>query len=120
MVITLSEDEERMLARHAAAQNLTPEQALRQLISSPPPQRRAWTEQELRQLRDPRNAPRDLAVALGRSVQAVSQRRHQLAYEEDIIELKRTLPGFRYAEKRDAKRRAGLASPPYPLPADPA
>lgn len=82
MVITLSDDEERMLSRFAAAQNLTPRQALDQLLSSPVPQRRRWTPDELEMLRNPANSPRSLAKALNRSANAISVRRALLRKED--------------------------------------
>jgi hypothetical protein len=89
MVTQLSQDQERLLARHAAARNLTPEQALQALLDAPTPQRRPWTDQELAYLRDPHNRPRDIARKTGRSTTSISVRRNQLAHDENLPQLLR-------------------------------
>lgn len=86
---TLTPDQERLLSRHAAARNCTPAEALNALLESNPPQRRPWTPEELDLLRNPRNAPRDIARRTGRSSTAISVRRNQLAHEENIPALLR-------------------------------
>lgn len=89
MVTALSQDQERLLARHAAARNTTPALALQALLESSPPQRRPWTPEELAYLRDPRNSPRDIARITGRSATAISVRRNQLAHDENLPRLLR-------------------------------
>lgn len=88
-MVTLTEDQERMLAQHAAARNCSPAQALQALLSQPMPRKRAWSPTELDYLRDPRNSPRNIAALTGRSVSSVSVRRHQLAKEENLPALMR-------------------------------
>jgi hypothetical protein len=90
---TLTPEQERGLIRHAAALRTTLPEALDILLTAPPaPNRRLWTPEELQLLRNPANRPKDIARTTGRTVTAVSNRRSQLAREENIPELLRTPP----------------------------
>jgi len=87
---TLTPEQERGLIRHAAALRVTLPEALDILLTAEPsPNRRLWTEDELQLLRNPRNAPRDIARRTGRTVTAVSNRRSQLARDENRSDLQR-------------------------------
>lgn len=89
VTLTLTEDQERRLAAHATARNMSLPDALQDLLDAEPPQRRAWTPEELDYLRDPRNSPRSIAAWTNRSVTSVSVRRSQLAKAENITALQR-------------------------------
>jgi hypothetical protein len=93
MVITLTPEQERGLIRHAAALRTTLPEALNILLTAEPQaNRRIWTPEELAYLRDPRNRPKDIARKTGRTVTAVSNRRSQLARDENRPELRRKGP----------------------------
>lgn len=81
-MIQLSPPQLRRLTLHAAARNLTPEEALQVLLDTPLPAplraRRPWTAEELQMLANPRNSPRDLAVRTGRTRAAISNKRHKM------------------------------------------
>jgi hypothetical protein len=75
------------LAKHAAASDTTPDEALDALLALPPldiGSRRRWTEAELALLRNPRNRPTDIARQTNRTTAAVSARRTQLARDENL------------------------------------
>ena len=72
VTFTLTPDQERRLTLHAAARNCTPAEAFNELLDAAPPARRAWTEYELTLLRNPANAPRDIARITGRSTTSPS------------------------------------------------
>lgn len=88
-MVSLTEDQERLLSQHAAARGQTPAEALQTLLESPLPARKRWSEQDLILLRNPANSPRSLSLILKRSPSAISVRRHQLAKEENRPELMR-------------------------------
>lgn len=90
---TLTPEQERGLIRHAAALRTTLPEALDVLLTSPPaPNRRLWTPEELTLLRNPANRPKDIARRTGRTITAVSNRRSQLARDENLPDLQRTAP----------------------------
>lgn len=81
-MVTLTLLQERRLAKHAAALNLTPEEALNALLDAPPassaPARKPWAEWEIAMLLQPTNRPRDIARRTGRTVSSVSNKRSKL------------------------------------------
>lgn len=95
MEVTLTPAQQATLLRYAAHHGLSsPQEALDHLLSTtdtntPRSSRRPWEPQELALLRNPRNHPRDIARATGRTPSAVSNRRHQLAREEGLHALQR-------------------------------
>lgn len=90
----LTPEQERRLTQHAAARNLTLPEALQALLDTSPPQHRPWTEAELEMLRNSKNKPRDIARQTGRTVTAVSVRRHKLAKDENRTDLGRADGGI--------------------------
>jgi hypothetical protein len=96
--VTLTPAQQATLLRYAAHNALhSPQEALDHLLSTtdtntPRSSRRPWEPQELALLRNPRNHPRDIARATGRTPSAVSNRRHQLAREENLPALRRPPP----------------------------
>lgn len=92
-MVTLTDEQERQLAVHAAARYMTPAEALQCLLDQTPPQRRPWSELELAMLREKSNSPRSIANQTGRSITSISNRRHQLAIDEnrpDLLRRQRT------------------------------
>jgi hypothetical protein len=81
-VVTLTLPQERRLAVHAAALQLTPDEALTALLDAPPvssaPARKPWSATEIDMLLNPANRTRDIARRTGRTPASVANKRSKL------------------------------------------
>lgn len=89
--LTLTPEQFQRLTIHAVHRHLPLSDTLTELLAAPPPgnSRRPWSDHELAMLRDPRNTPKRISKATGRTPAAVSNRRNQLARDENRPELMR-------------------------------
>lgn len=92
-MVTLTRAQYLRLVQHAAAQAITPEEALQTLLDQEPitssRAHRPWSEDELDAIRNPANSPRAIARTYGRTTSAVSNKRYELARTEGRTNLQR-------------------------------